>query len=213
MLRKELEYSHSGFGEYPYSGFIKNISHLREKRILDIGAGGKLLEQTYSHHTSKRRTATNFFGIDNSYTALPPEVFDSHLYSTADAKSLPFPNESFDIVAMMTLLDLLRSARILDQALNEAWRMMVPGGLLLAGHTVLKPKLKPDLDRLKQEIEKKAIFIAFDAYRYKRAIKKSGFRIKSQEKEVSTTWVQSTEKSEWIQPMTIAHFTAIKVEK
>ncbi|MHB8459846.1 MAG: class I SAM-dependent methyltransferase [Candidatus Limnocylindrales bacterium] len=47
------------------------------------------------------------------------------------AERLPVPNEAFDVVLLMTVLEFLPGP---EHALTEAWRVVRPGGRLVVGH-------------------------------------------------------------------------------
>ncbi|AAX72453.1 TPA: methyltransferase domain-containing protein [Streptococcus pyogenes] len=72
--------------------------------------------------------------------------------SQANALSLPFPDNHFDIVineAMLTMLN----AKAKEKALNEYWRVLKPGGRLLTHDVAYEdPKTRQVLDELRQTI-------------------------------------------------------------
>ncbi len=88
------------------------------KQVLDVGCG--------TGHLVARLEETDFIatGIDPQ-----PAFFSSHTSQLiqASAEKLPFPQESFDAVVMADVLEHLEE----EAPLGEAFRVLVPGGILL----------------------------------------------------------------------------------
>jgi ubiquinone/menaquinone biosynthesis C-methylase UbiE len=64
-------------------------------------------------------------------------------FEVADARRLPFPDRSFDVVLMLTLLSSLAAASSVASALTEARRVLAPGGALL----IYEPRVPNPLNR------------------------------------------------------------------
>jgi ubiquinone/menaquinone biosynthesis C-methylase UbiE len=64
-------------------------------------------------------------------------------FELADARRLPFPEGSFDVVLMLTLLSSLPEASSVASALTEGRRVLAPGGTLL----VYEPRVPNPLNR------------------------------------------------------------------
>jgi ubiquinone/menaquinone biosynthesis C-methylase UbiE len=94
-------------------------------RILDIGCGTGQSRKLYVDH------AKNYVGVDLSAAAL--EVargkFPENQWLCCDARTLPFENGSFDIVAFSSVLHHIRDFEV---ALKEAERVLVPDGAAFA---------------------------------------------------------------------------------
>jgi demethylmenaquinone methyltransferase/2-methoxy-6-polyprenyl-1,4-benzoquinol methylase len=96
-------------------------------RLLDLGAGtGDLAREALRQHPGTRVVAADFTlemmhaGQKNTSAALD--------WSAADALHLPFPDQSFDAVVSGYLL---RNVTGLQQALEEQYRVLRPGGRMV----------------------------------------------------------------------------------
>ena len=111
------------------------------ERLVTLGAHGRVLDLgTGPGHIPlllvDRLSDVTVVGIDMSEHMLrraqlrrqrSPHA-DRLEFKQADAKSLPFPRESFDVVASNTILHHIADPR---QFLSEAWRVLKPGGAFL----------------------------------------------------------------------------------
>ncbi len=62
-------------------------------------------------------------------------------YENADTTKLPFPNETFDIVAFKSVLGALQSENRQKESLQEIYRVLRPGGVLLFAENLQGSKL------------------------------------------------------------------------
>lgn len=106
-------------GRYRHQ-FYRNHADEIAGRVLDVGAG--------SGDTNDR-----FDGLADAdeYIAVDIE-FAASLDVQADAGQLPFATDSFDTVLLSAVLEHIPVSRVLD-VVNEAQRVLRPGGTLLAG--------------------------------------------------------------------------------
>jgi tellurite methyltransferase len=105
------------------------------KKVLDIGCGGGrnlhyFLQNNYE-----------VFGVDQSAdavnavrslsSALAP---NNHLenFTVANAEDLPFIDETFDLVISSAVLHFARNGEHFDAMVNEAFRVLKPGGYFFA---------------------------------------------------------------------------------
>lgn len=112
------------------------------KTILDVGCGsGWWLEQLGG--CSDVQAALH--GVE----ILPERLASAQLRAPhaelllADARELPFADERFDVVTMLTVLSSLGSLADAGQALREAWRVLSADGVLL----VWEPRIPNPLNR------------------------------------------------------------------
>ena len=95
-------------------------------RILDVGCGvGVLLDRVGSTHV------TDGFGVDVSSQSLKRARSDSLLdvfASAADARKLPFADNSFDLTISLDVLEHIRGP---EQAISEMLRVVRPGRSVL----------------------------------------------------------------------------------
>lgn len=94
--------------------------------LLDLGAGtGDLAREALIQHPDAQITAADFT-LEMMRAGRKPT--DSFGWSSADALSLPFKDESFDAVVSGFLM-----RNVVDnlQALREQWRVLKPGGRIL----------------------------------------------------------------------------------
>ncbi len=111
------------------------------ERLVSLGATGKVLDiGTGPGHIPmllvERLSDVTVIGIDMSEHMLRHaerrRVQSPHAarveFRIADAKNLPFPRETFDVVASNTILHHIADPR---QFISEAWRVLRPGGTFL----------------------------------------------------------------------------------
>lgn len=112
-----------------------------DEQVLDIGCGRGLV----AIGAAKRVPRGHVTGIDlwqevdlagNSTDAIranaeAASVADRLIVDTGDARNLPYPDASFDVVASMTAIHNIPDAVGRTQAIAEAWRVTKPGGQIL----------------------------------------------------------------------------------
>jgi ubiquinone/menaquinone biosynthesis C-methylase UbiE len=112
-------------------------------RVLDVGAGTGRIGRAFLE-------AGDFYvGVDTSLAMLREFQAGSNrgFLAQADGCQLPFPDGAFDIVLFMHVLSGARDSRAL---INEARRVLRPGGVLAVGHTVIP---EPGIDeQLKHQL-------------------------------------------------------------
>lgn len=96
----------------------------RNKTVLDIGCGAGMLTNAFALQGHR------VFGIDISETSLRTakrhDTTKSVSYTLASAYSLPYPDQSFDVVSAMDVLEHVTEPKRL---LQEASRVLKPNGL------------------------------------------------------------------------------------
>ncbi len=104
-----------------------NLMPLDNKRILEVGCGdGRVLQGLISMGAKPHSVS----GVDllaeriNSARSVLPEVD----LRAADARFLPFPLESFDIVMTFTLFSSILETKFARQVATEIRRVLRPGG-------------------------------------------------------------------------------------
>lgn len=95
-------------------------------RLLEIGCGTGIFIRSVKYY----RPDLEAYGCDISRTAIAAakktEEYDIH-YEVADASSLPYKDESFDIVVMVDVLEHLEDIK---EVLRETRRVLKEGGIL-----------------------------------------------------------------------------------
>lgn len=129
-------------------------------RLLDVGAGtGRFLLQAASALPGSRLS-----GVDLSpwYVSYARDLLDSDRLGTnhppeidvANAESLPFPDNSFDVVTSVFMFHEL-PRRVRRSAIAEMRRVLVPGGLLVledAAQPSDSPELTPALEQFSRDM-------------------------------------------------------------
>lgn len=100
--------------EEKVAGFVQTY-HLQDARVLDVGAGSGLLQDQVRNYT----------GLDLSATA---HRYFHKPFVQADARAMPFPDESFDAAWSVWVLEHVPNP---EMALAEMRRILKPNGLLL----------------------------------------------------------------------------------
>lgn len=117
----------------PNRAFVERLVTLGASgRILDIGTGPGQIPMLLA----ERLPDVTIVGVDLSEQMLRlaerRRVQSAHRarieFRIADAKNLPFPSASFDVVASNTILHHISDPRLF---LSEAWRVLKPGGTFL----------------------------------------------------------------------------------
>ena len=112
-----------------------------DEAVLDVGCGRGLVAIAAARRVPRGRVT----GVDiwqevdlggNSPEAIRANaeaagVADRVSVDTGDARSLPYPDASFDVVASMTALHNIPGAEGRRAAIAEAWRVTRPGGQIL----------------------------------------------------------------------------------
>ena len=112
-----------------------------DEAVLDVGCGRGLVAVAAARRVPRGRVT----GVDiwqevdlggNSPEAIRANaeaagVADRLSVDTGDARSLPYPDASFDVVASMTAIHNIPDAEGRRAAIAEAWRVTRPGGQLL----------------------------------------------------------------------------------
>jgi SAM-dependent methyltransferase len=116
-------------------------------KILDVGCGGGwLLDRLASHGVAQKRLhGVDLLSerVDAARRRLP--AADIRL---ADARGLPFPDDEFQLVTLLTCLSSMPDRESVSQALAEARRVLASGGLLLC----YEPRLSNPLNRATRRV-------------------------------------------------------------
>ena len=106
-------------------GFLRMIRPGTGLRILDIGCGTGQSRKLYIEH------AASYVGIDLAEEALvrARAKFPADRWECADARALPFPDGSFDLVCFSSVLHHIPD---FEAALREGRRVLAAGGQVFA---------------------------------------------------------------------------------
>lgn len=111
-----------------------------DERLLDLGCGrGAVLIEAARRLPAGRAVGVDLWTADQSgnrpevtlANAVAAGVADRVAVHTADLTALPFPDAAFDVVTSAMAIHNIRSSEGRRQALDEAVRVLRPGGRLL----------------------------------------------------------------------------------
>lgn len=112
-----------------------------DEQVLDLGCGrGAVLMMIAACVPRGRVTGVDIWSSKDQSgngmqvaadNALAEGVSDRVELKTADMRELPCADHSFDVVVSNMAIHNIGSARGRDQAIDEAWRVLRPGGVLL----------------------------------------------------------------------------------
>jgi ubiquinone/menaquinone biosynthesis C-methylase UbiE len=131
-LRNEIQEEHRTH-PMPWSEWVfQSIKLFDKSRVLELGGGtGTFWQKNASHlphHWKILLTDQSMDMIRQAQANLSASRSPIRFLSV-DSQSLPFPDERFDAVLAVGLLDLVPN---LDQALREVWRVLLPSGQIIA---------------------------------------------------------------------------------
>jgi arsenite methyltransferase len=129
-------------GKFVVWGQLLNQLNLRgDERILDLGCGrGAVLLMAAQHLTTGRAVGADLWRkVDQSgnsieatrRNALAEGVADRVELHTTDMTALPFANNSFDVVVSSMAIHNINTAQGRKKAIEEAVRVLRPGGRLM----------------------------------------------------------------------------------
>jgi ubiquinone/menaquinone biosynthesis C-methylase UbiE len=105
--------------------FLEAIRNLRKPKILEIGMGqGRFLKKI-----TEFRPDAKLFGIDISRTAIKFAKNDPNLkgnFLIANAEKIPFPDDSFNVVVIMDVLEHVNNPK---KVIPEVNRVLKPNGI------------------------------------------------------------------------------------
>ncbi len=112
-----------------------------DERVLDLGCGrGAVLLMAAGYLRQGRAVGVDIWSIKDqsgnamattSQNALAEGVAERVELHTADMRELPFENGSFDLIVSSVAIHNISHETGRDQAIDEAWRVLRPGGRLL----------------------------------------------------------------------------------
>lgn len=136
QIAEELEFEKSFEGNFSTNSWkpatelkvltTKYLMTNRFQKVLDVGCGGLVFPTyiTYNKHNQ-------YFGIDPYSNNIKKNL----LYQQAIAEKLPFDDNFFDYIFLVSVLDHSMKPK---QVLSEAQRVLVPGGRVFSIETVRK---------------------------------------------------------------------------
>lgn len=125
-----------------WSRILDDLRLTGDEDVLDLGCGrGALLILAARHLTTGRAVGVDLWRADQSgnsagatrRNAVAAGVADRVELHTADITALPFPDASVDLIISNLVVHNLPTAEARNRALDEAVRVLRPGGRLLIG--------------------------------------------------------------------------------
>jgi ubiquinone/menaquinone biosynthesis C-methylase UbiE len=137
-LRNEIQEEYSTHPvPWPEWLFQSIIDLPEDSRVLELGSGTGTFWQQHAPDFAQGRVPPRWKILLTDLSLDMVQQARSNLSSTrlparfvqVDGQALPFPNERFDAILAIGLLDLVPN---LDLALREAWRVLLPSGQVIA---------------------------------------------------------------------------------
>lgn len=183
---EERGLSSAGYWQSKVRDTTLRLCASRQGRLLEIGCGeGLLLSELGS-----RPSAPEVWGIDSSEEQLllaqksfaRKKLRRDHLVA-GDARHLPFEDASFDTVICVNFFICLASRQDAQRVLNEAARVLAPGGRLIVeirNKNNLFLRLKYGLAKYYDETVKDHPFMLYDPPSFLRLMADAGLEITGQ---------------------------------
>jgi 2-polyprenyl-3-methyl-5-hydroxy-6-metoxy-1,4-benzoquinol methylase len=131
MISRDIR-KFNAFQQARYDWIIKSAGELKAKKVLDLGSGDGALSYLLA------REGAVVVGVDNdelgvefaeaNLKSVDPDNKLQYSFITGSAYQLPFPDESFDIVALCEVIEHLAEP---ERMLVEVKRVLKPGGKLV----------------------------------------------------------------------------------
>jgi ubiquinone/menaquinone biosynthesis C-methylase UbiE len=141
LYAKDYDATFKHLNSFEKGEILPLLGDIENKQIIDLGCGtGRLIDQIKRHLKAEN---TRFTAVDISEEMLKitKYKFPDVECINADVKSLPFEDESFDIVVAAFLIVHIRD---LTKVFNEIYRILKPNGILILTNINQRkaPKLK-----------------------------------------------------------------------
>jgi ubiquinone/menaquinone biosynthesis C-methylase UbiE len=129
---------------------MHGIEALEDKKILDIGCGGGRELGTLIRYGAG---PDNLFGIDLLQNRIDnARRIHPHIdFRCADAASLPYGDDSFDIVMQFTVFTSILEIRMKREIAREIVRVLKPGGIILWYDYHMNNPKNPDVRGVKKK--------------------------------------------------------------
>lgn len=124
-----------------WHGLLENLPLRGDERLLDLGCGrGAVLLMAAQYLPQGRAVGVDIWSNKDQSgnamaiteeNALAEGVAERVELHTADMRQLPFENGSFDLIVSNVAIHNIGQRAGRDQAIDEAWRVLRPGGRLL----------------------------------------------------------------------------------
>ncbi len=124
-----------------WQSLLDGIAMRGDERLLDLGCGrGAVLLMAAEHLPrgsavgidiwSSKDQSGNAMQVTRE-NAIAEGVADRVELRTADMRQLPFESDSFEVIVSNVAIHNISASESRDQAIDEAWRVLRPGGRLL----------------------------------------------------------------------------------
>ncbi|MCR5651030.1 MAG: methyltransferase domain-containing protein [Lachnospiraceae bacterium] len=176
--------------KHAYEAMYKRIrTMVKDKEVLELATGPGIIAKQVASET-KRTVATDF--SEKMLTMARRGIVPSNLdFERADASTLQYDDESFDVVIIANALHIIPEP---EKVLSEIRRVLKKGGLLIA------PNFIHDNSRKMSAVFSKALSFAgvkfeakWDAEGYRDFLEKNGFRVDHSKQLASTIPLMYTE--------------------
>lgn len=124
-----------------WRSLLDGVAMRGDERVLDLGCGrGAVLLMAAEYLPRGRAVGVDIWSVKDQsgnamataqQNAVAEGVAERIELHTADMRQLPFENDSFDLIVSSVAIHNIGARTGRDQAIDEAWRVLRPGGQLL----------------------------------------------------------------------------------
>lgn len=124
-------FSKSPLKQRKYAEMVRALGVTEEQRILEIGSDNGVFSYLFRQRGGQWKSAD----LDERSVQAMRDLVESDVYRIADGEALPFETDEFDTVIIVDIIEHLHDD---DGFMDEIYRVLKPGGLLIVNAPTIK---------------------------------------------------------------------------